>query len=106
VKLGVSQGSVLRPLLFVLHINEIICPIKYSEVNLFADGTLFSIANENLPDCLEKMTEDLTSLTKWLNFYKLKLNVIETKHVVVTKRLVSTASHDDFLIDNEPLENI
>jgi hypothetical protein len=60
-KLGLLQGYVVGPL---------ICSMKYSEVNHFADDTLLSIVGENLVDCLEK-----TSLTKWLGFNKLKLNV-------------------------------
>jgi hypothetical protein len=59
----------------VLDINDIIGSIKYLGVNPFVDDTLLSIAGENLADCLEKMNEDLASLTKWLKFNNLKLNV-------------------------------
>jgi exonuclease III len=106
VELGVPQGSVLGPLLFVLYINDIIGSIKYSEINLFADDTLLSIAGENLADCLEKMNEDLASLTKWLKFNKLKLNVSKTKYMIVTRRRVGAASHNALVIDNEPLEEV
>jgi hypothetical protein len=80
--------------------------MKNSEVNLFSDDTLLSIAGENLADCLEKMNEDLTSLTKWSGFNKLKLNVSKTKYMIVPRIRVPAASHDDLLIDNESLEKV
>jgi hypothetical protein len=104
VELGLPQGSVLGPLLFVLYIKDIIGAMKY--VNLFADDTLISIAGENLADCLEKMNEDLASLKKWLKFNKLKLNVSKTKYMIVTRRRAGAASHNTLVIDNEPLEEV
>jgi hypothetical protein len=76
----------------VLDINDIIGSIKYLEVNPFADDTLLSIAGENLADCLEKMNEDLASLTKWLKCNNLKLNVSKTKYMIVTRRRVGASS--------------
>jgi hypothetical protein len=87
MELGVPQCS----LLFVLY-N--ICSMKYSEVNFFTDDILLSISGRNLADCLEKVNEYLTSLTKWLKFNKLNLSVSRTKNIVFTRRYVSEASND------------
>ena len=39
INCGVSQGSVLGPLIFLLHINDLIQAIKFCKVHLFADDT-------------------------------------------------------------------
>jgi hypothetical protein len=84
VKLGVPQGSVLGPLLFILYINDIKNSIKFCKVNLFADDTLLYIATDNLQDAVNKINEDLASLSTWLGLNKLKLNIQKTKYMVIT----------------------
>ena len=36
---GVSQGSILGPLLFSLYVNDLPTAVKEVDVNLYADGT-------------------------------------------------------------------
>jgi len=51
IKHGVSQGSVLEPLLFNIYINDFFGLVSsQSDVNMFADDTSILISNTNLDE--------------------------------------------------------
>ena len=73
VRSGVPQGSVLRPLLFLLYIDEIHHVISNSTVKLFADDIalykqIVSTHDETL------LQEDLTKVYHGSQLWQLKLN--------------------------------
>ena len=75
INCGVPQGSVLRPLLFLLYINGLNQAIKFCKVHRFADDTnLLCLSN-----CIKKLNKlvnaDLRHLINWSNANKISLNV-------------------------------
>lgn len=57
--IGLPQGSVLSPLLFILYVNDVINVIKNCSINLFADDTLLYCAADSLEEAVIKVNEDL-----------------------------------------------
>lgn len=74
-KLGVPQGSILGPLLFILYINDLPNCLKYSMIKMFADDTLIYVIEDSIEEATRRINEDLNSLFIKLCQNKLKLNV-------------------------------
>ena len=62
---GVPQGSVLRPLLFLLHINDIDHSLNEVIIKLFADDTNCFFSGEDINSLMEIVTREINSLENW-----------------------------------------
>ena len=80
--LGVPQGSVLGPLLFLLYINDLHKALKYSTTKHFADDTNILISNKNPKQLKKHLNIDLKLLSKWLQANKISLNASKTELMV------------------------
>ena len=72
VESGVPQGTVLGPLLFLLHINDLLSCVN-SKVRLFADDCLLYRKNKNNQDQID-MQRDLDALMDWRSTWGMKFN--------------------------------
>ena len=61
---GVPQGSVLGPLLFLLHIHDIDSTVVYSAVTSFADDTRLSLPINDQSDA-DLLQADLNKVYEW-----------------------------------------
>jgi hypothetical protein len=83
VTVGVPQGSILGPLLFVVYINNLPDAVINSEVTLYADDTVLYYFSKD-PRLLEdKLNEDLLRVAHWLRENKLTLNLDKTKSMII-----------------------
>ena len=73
--LGVPQGSVLGPLLFLVYINDISNSSDQLKFYLFADDTNLLYADKNLRVLENKVNAELSKIYAWLFANKLSLNI-------------------------------
>ena len=79
INCGVTQGSVLGPLLFLLHINDLNQAIKFCKVHHFADDTNLLCPSNSIKKLSRLVNADLKHLLNWLNANKISLNVKKLK---------------------------
>ena len=83
VTVGVPQGSILGPLLFLVYINNLPNAVENSEVTLYADDTVLYCFSKDPRLLGDKLNEDLLMVAYWLRENKLTLNLDKTKSMII-----------------------
>ena len=91
VTLGVPQGSVLAPLLFLCFINNLPANIK-CKIKLYADDVLLYSTINSLDDCLQ-LQSDLNTLEQWSIKWRMIFNPSKCEYLKITNKTHSIASH-------------
>ncbi len=81
IKCGVPRGSILRPLLFLIYVNDLPNESDLFFSVLFADDTNVLIAGNNLQELTTTVNIELDKLSAWLSLNKLSINVQKT-HII------------------------
>ena len=84
IDIGVPQGSVLGPTLFLIHINDL---SHCSNLNstLYADDSVLMLSHKNVNILKSNMEMELSKLNIWLSSNQLSLNLSKTKFMLFTK---------------------
>ena len=102
---GVSQGSILGPLLFLIYINDLPNQLK-SNAKLFADDTpLFTFVKDE-KEIATVLNNDLSLISEWVFNWKMLFNPDPTKPAqeVLFSRKKKTLNHPTLSFNNIHVE--
>lgn len=110
VKMGVPQGSILGPILFLIYINNVSRFVPEESLTIFADDTSLFVKNKNL-SCLENQTfVQLNALSQYFVDINLKINPNKSNYMFITTRqkrqnlMRAGTQTPSVLLDNEFLQ--
>ena len=107
INAGVPQGSILGPLLFLIHINDLTENLQ-SNPKLFAEETsLLALIND--PNATAKqLYEDLDKIKEWDFQWKMSFNPDPSKQgqEVIFTRKVGKVVHPPIFFNNKPVQQI
>ena len=83
---GVTKGSVLSPLLFLIYVNDLPKPHhRQNSKSQFADDTALWAASKNVQFAAKLLRKDLRKLAKWCVKWRIKLNPEKTKVIIFSR---------------------
>ena len=103
ILIGVSQGSVLSCILFIIFINDIVNVVRHTKIKLFADDMLIYITCKpsELEATVAMLNDDLKRIYEWLCYSKLALNVSKSKAMLISSNKSHILSHPIYLNEQE-----
>ena len=88
IDIGVPQGSVLGPLLFLIYINDLPRSVNRLNSILFADDTTLHFSHNNINSLCDTLTSDLTCVKDWLLANELTVNAKKTYFMIFSLKNV------------------
>ena len=97
ISCGVPQGSILGPLLFLLHFNELPSLLKKCKMIMYADDTVLYYHHQDTKEIEKAISNDISIVSTWLQDNELILNLKKGKTefmVFGTRNRLNRQHHD------------
>ena len=103
---GVPQGLVLGPSLFLIFINDLPTCLTQTSINIYADDSVINAADSTLKQAGAIIQTDVDNMVKW--FYKNRLMLSRSKSysmLITTNRMLTNAKLNIY-IDGETISQV
>ena len=103
---GVPQGSVLGPLLFIIFVNDISQHVGLSTANLFADDTLIYCNDSSVKLVFEKLQQSVNDVSKWYQRNNITVNAEKSCCMLVRSKNKNVSDVVDISIDGDTIKPV
>ena len=83
---GIAQGTVLSPLVFIFYINDCLCDLNDVNISMFADDCILYFTGNAWENVYTKLQCELDKFVDWTTRNMLKLNSDKTQAMIVGSR--------------------
>ena len=106
MEIGVPQGSILGPLLFIIYINDLPNASSLLEYKLFADDSNILASAPDRKALHDHLMTELRKLSDWFAHNKLSLNYVKTELIDFSKTKKGVSDEYVIEIDGRPIRRV
>ena len=94
---GVTQGSILGPLLFLVYVNDLSKASCLLDPIMFADNTNLFFNHKDIKHLVTVVNNEVVNIKDWFTANKLSLNVEKTKYTSQVRKTISFFVYQNLL---------